>query len=65
MGRTKGERDPKIHESMEQPVCPLCGADLGIPAVPILPCTTLTRLARHFADDCPKTRDKAWVDEEG
>ena len=56
MGPAKRERDPKIHESMLDPICPLCGADLGLPPVPILPCTTLTRLARHFVEECVKTR---------
>ena len=50
------DRRPDLFESPDDPLCPLCGADLGLPAVPILACTTLSRLARHFADDCVKTR---------
>ena len=41
---------------MDQPLCPLCGVDLGMAAVPQLPCTVLTRLGRHFAADCARTR---------
>ena len=54
-----GAADPKprtFHESVDQPLCPLCGMDLSILPIPQLPCTTLSRLARHFAEDCPKTR---------
>ena len=46
----------KVITSADEPLCPLCGEDLGFPAVPELPCTTLSRLGRHFADGCSKTR---------
>lgn len=56
MEREEGAAPAKVYSSLDQPLCPLCGVDLGMEAVPQLPCTVLTRLGRHFAADCARTR---------
>lgn len=48
-------RRPNVYADPDNPLCPLCGVDLGIPPRPQMPCMTLDRLARHFSDDCPAT----------
>lgn len=44
-----------FHWSPEDPLCPLCGRDLGLPPSPTQPCETLAALTRHFGADCPAT----------
>ncbi len=54
-----GAADPTrgtFHESLDHSICPLCGMDLSIHAVPQLPGATLSRSAHHFATECPNTR---------
>lgn len=44
-----------FHVSAADPICPLCGTGLDIPAEPQMPCGTLEVLARHFEDGCTAT----------
>jgi len=49
----------RFHWSPDDPLCPLCGQDLGLAPRPKLPCETLEALALHFQGDCPVTERMA------